>query len=47
MTAPTGFAMLGYAVRFPGAADAGEFWGLMADGRDAVSVVPGGPVGRR
>ena len=32
--------MLGYAARFPGAADAGEFWQLMADGRDAVSVVP-------
>jgi amino acid adenylation domain-containing protein len=33
--------MLGYAVRFPGAADAGEFWQLLADGREAVSVVPG------
>ena len=32
--------MLGYALRFPGAADAGEFWRLMAEGRDAVSVVP-------
>jgi acyl transferase domain-containing protein len=33
--------MLGYALRFPGAANAGEFWQLMADGREAVSVVPG------
>jgi amino acid adenylation domain-containing protein len=33
--------MLGYALRFPGATDAGEFWELMADGREAVSVVPG------
>ena len=40
MTAARAFAMLGYALRFPGAADAGEFWQLMADGRDAVSVVP-------
>ena len=40
MTATRAFAMLGYALRFPGAADAGEFWQLMADGRDAVSVVP-------
>ncbi len=35
-----GFAMLGYALRFPGAADSSEFWRLMAEGRDAVSVVP-------
>ncbi len=41
MTTARGFAMLGYALRFPGAADAGEFWQLMVDGRDAVSVVPG------
>ncbi len=40
MTAARGFAMLGYALRFPGAADVGEFWQLMADGREAVSVVP-------
>ncbi len=36
----SGFAVLGYAMRFPGADDAGEFWELMADGRDAMSVVP-------
>ena len=41
MTATQGFALLGYSLRFPGAADAGEFWELLADGRDAVSVVPG------
>ena len=32
--------MVGYAVRFPAAADAGEFWDVLAEGRDAVSVVP-------
>src|SRR4029450_130798 len=37
---PQGFAVLGYAVRFPGAADADEFWSLLTDGRDAVSEVP-------
>ncbi len=41
MTAPSGFAMMGYALRFPGATDPGEFWELLADGRDAMSVVPG------
>jgi len=41
MTAPQGFAVVGYAVRVPGAADAGEFWDVLADGQDAVSVVPG------
>ena len=40
MTARNGFALLGYAVRFPGAADADSFWELLADGREAVSVVP-------
>ena len=40
VTAPRGYAMLGYAVRFPGAADADEFWKLLSDGRDASSVVP-------
>src|SRR6478752_3377622 len=40
MTPLQGYALLGYALRFPGAADAGEFWQLLADGRDAVSVVP-------
>lgn len=35
-----GYAIVGYAVRFPGAADADEFWGVLSDGRDAASVVP-------
>ncbi len=34
------FAIIGYAVRFPGAPDAGEFWHVLRDGRDAVSEVP-------
>ncbi len=36
----TGFAVVGYAVRFPGAADADEFWNVLQQGRDAVSEVP-------
>ena len=36
----TGFAIVGYAARFPGAADADEFWRVLAEGRDAVSEVP-------
>ena len=36
-----GFAVVGYAVRFPGAADADEFWNLLQQGRDAISEVPG------
>lgn len=36
----SGFAIVGYAARFPGAADADEFWQLLAEGRDAVSEVP-------
>lgn len=40
MTATHGFAVVGYAVRFPGAADAAEFWDVLTEGRDAVSVVP-------
>ncbi len=40
MTETRGYAMLGYAVRFPGAADTDEFWRLLRDGRDATSVVP-------
>ena len=35
-----GFAIVGYAVRFPGAADADEFWDVLAEGRDTVSEVP-------
>ena len=34
------FAIVGYAARFPGAADADEFWEVLAEGRDAVSEVP-------
>ncbi len=36
-----GFAVVGYAVRFPGAPDADEFWNLLHQGRDAISEVPG------
>ncbi len=35
-----GFAIVGYAVRVPGAADADEFWDVLRCGRDAVSEVP-------
>ncbi|HWT48965.1 MAG TPA: type I polyketide synthase, partial [Mycobacterium sp.] len=35
-----GFAIVGYAARFPGAADADEFWDVLRQGRDAVSEVP-------
>ena len=35
-----GFAIVGYAVRFPGAADANEFWDVLRQGRDTVSEVP-------
>lgn len=34
------FAIVGYAGRFPGARDAGEFWDLLREGRDAISEVP-------
>lgn len=34
------FAIVGYAARLPGARDADEFWGLLRDGRDAISEVP-------
>lgn len=40
MTERRGFAVLGYAVRFPGAADAGAFWDVLTDGRHPVSEVP-------
>jgi acyl transferase domain-containing protein len=36
----SGFAIVGYAARFPGAADADEFWQVLAEGRDAISEVP-------
>jgi acyl transferase domain-containing protein/acyl carrier protein len=35
-----GFAIVGYAARFPGAADTGQFWEVLQQGRDAVSEVP-------
>ncbi len=34
------FAIVGYAARFPGAADADEFWDVLRQGRDAISDVP-------
>ena len=34
------FAIVGYAVRLPGAADADEFWQVLYEGRDAISEVP-------
>lgn len=36
----SGFAIIGYAARFPGAADADEFWDVLRQGRDAISEVP-------
>ncbi|MGA9492826.1 MAG: SDR family NAD(P)-dependent oxidoreductase [Mycobacterium sp.] len=35
-----GFAVVGYAARFPGAASAEEFWDVLREGRDAISEVP-------
>ncbi|OCB56705.1 polyketide synthase [Mycobacterium malmoense] len=37
----TRFAIVGYAARVPGAADAAAFWDVLRHGRDAVSEVPG------
>ncbi|MCT7658840.1 type I polyketide synthase [Mycobacterium deserti] len=34
------FAIVGYAARFPGAANAEEFWQVLTHGRDTVSEVP-------
>src|SRR6201994_1318094 len=34
------FAVVGYAARFPGAPDTHEFWGVLREGRDAISEVP-------
>ncbi|KQH77426.1 polyketide synthase [Mycobacterium gordonae] len=36
-----GFAIVGYAARFPGAADAEGFWEVLRQGRDAISEIPG------
>ncbi len=38
-SAPT-FAIVGYAARLPGAADADEYWQLLRQGREAISEVP-------
>ena len=40
MEPASGFAIVGYAARFPGAADAEQFWQVLREGRDAVSEVP-------
>src|ERR1700760_1454422 len=37
---PAGFAIIGYAGRFPGAANTDEYWQGLQQGRDAVSEVP-------
>ncbi|MDQ1321867.1 MAG: hypothetical protein QG655_3112, partial [Actinomycetota bacterium] len=34
------FAIIGYAARLPGAANADQFWDLLHSGRDAVAEVP-------
>ena len=34
------FAIVGYAARFPGAADVDEFWDVLRQGRETVSEVP-------
>src|ERR1700749_2783967 len=39
-TTGAGFAIVGYAVRVPGAANADEFWDVLQQGRDAISEVP-------
>ena len=31
------FAIIGYAARLPGAADADRYWDVLHDGRDAIS----------
>ena len=40
MQGASGFAIVGYAARLPGAADADEFWQVLREGRDAISEVP-------
>ncbi|OBK61279.1 polyketide synthase [Mycobacterium gordonae] len=37
----SGFAIIGYAAHFPGAADAEGFWEVLRQGRDAISEIPG------
>ena len=37
---PPRFAIIGYAARLPGAADADQYWDVLHSGRDAVSEVP-------
>ncbi|WP_304106199.1 type I polyketide synthase [Mycolicibacterium bacteremicum] len=39
-TEPTRFAIIGYAARLPGAADADGYWDVLRSGRDAVSPIP-------
>ena len=34
------FAIIGYAARFPGAADADQYWELLRNGREAITEVP-------
>ncbi|MEZ0356074.1 type I polyketide synthase [Mycobacterium sp. SA01] len=34
------FAIIGYAARLPGAADADQYWDVLHSGRDAISEVP-------
>lgn len=34
------FAIIGYAARLPGAADADQYWEVLHSGRDAISEVP-------
>jgi acyl transferase domain-containing protein/NADPH:quinone reductase-like Zn-dependent oxidoreductase/acyl carrier protein len=40
MRGTSGFAIVGYAARFPGAADVDEFWQVLREGREVVSEVP-------
>ncbi len=37
---PPRFAIIGYAARLPGAADAEQYWDVLHNGRDAISEVP-------
>ncbi len=37
---PRFFAIIGYAARLPGAADADQYWDVLHSGRDAISEVP-------
>lgn len=40
MERASGYAIVGYAVRMPGAADAEQFWNMLRAGRDGISEVP-------